>query len=425
MSFKSILLSKSSLDFAYLFCSNLVKKGFGFIREIILASIFGSSILYANFLLLKTVSELFSDLTQGSAMQASLLSKFSKLYSFNNDVSLDNIFHFSKKMILGLFFLSQLIQIPIVFYMDPEHFWVFILLSIFLGLVLSMNFYNAIFLVIMQGKGQFKKHSISTTLDIFISTFILYPFSILFGVIGIVLSRLAGLLSLFYLYLYPMSSEKDGQAVKFGLKDFNISILFLGNFANIIMLLSRFTAGLDDGNNITFFNYSIVLLNVLLTAVILNLNTIVLRKLSIKKDLRLIIFSGLSALSLGLGLVFVIDIYGFEIIQFIFQRGAFTIDDSLLTFAYAKDLSYSFVFIFISSALFQPFFSIKQDLIKKDSLIMARILLVFIVILFISFTFLSLNARQNSLIMIYSLSILSMLLSFFSVYKYFKINISK
>ena len=425
MSFKSILLSKSSLDFAYLFCSNLVKKVFGFGREIILASIFGSSILYANFLLLKTVSELFSDLTQGSAMQASLLSKFSKFYSSNNEVSLDNIFTFSKKMILGLFFLSQLIQIPIVFYINPEHYWVFILLSILLGVVLSMNFYNAIFLLIMQGKGQFKKHSISTTLDIFISTFILYPFSILFGVIGIVLSRIAGLLSLFYLYLYPMSSEKDGQTVKFGLQDFNISILFLGNFANIIMLLSRFTAGLDDGNNITFFNYSIVLLNVLLTAVILNLNTIVLRRLSIKKDLRLIIFSGLSALSLGLGLVFIIDIYGFEIIQFIFQRGAFTVDDSFSTFAYAKDLSYSFVFIFISSALFQPFFSIKQDLIKKDSLIMARILLIFIVLLFISFNLLSLNARQNSLIMIYSLSILSMLLSVFSVYKYLKINISK
>ena len=153
MSFKSILLSKSSLDFVYLFCSNLVKKGFGFIREIILASIFGSSILYANFLLLKTVSELFSDLTQGSAMQASLLSKFSKLYSNNNDVSLANIFNFSKNMMLCLFFLSQLIQIPIIFYIDPEHFWIFILLSILLGLVLSMNFYNAIFLVIMQGKG--------------------------------------------------------------------------------------------------------------------------------------------------------------------------------------------------------------------------------------------------------------------------------
>ena len=100
MSIKNILLSKSSLDFGYMFCANIIKKGFGFVREIILASIFGSSVLYANFLLLKTVSELFSDLTQGSAMQASLLSKFSKLYSSNDEISLVNIFKFSQKIML-------------------------------------------------------------------------------------------------------------------------------------------------------------------------------------------------------------------------------------------------------------------------------------------------------------------------------------
>ena len=424
MSIKSILLSKSSMDFAYLFCSNLIKKGFGFVREVILASIFGSSILYANFLLLKTVSELFSDLTQGSAMQASLLSKFSKLYSNNDNISLVNIFNFSRKIMFGLFILSQLIQIPIVFYINPEYFWTFIFLSLFLGVVLSLNFYNAIFLVIMQGKGQFKKHSFSTTMDIFISTLILYPLSILFEVIGIVISRLVGLLSLFYIYLSPMSNEQKGVDVKFGLKDFNISILFLGNFANIIMLLSRFTAGLDDGNNITFFNYSIVLLNVLLTAVILNLNTIVLRRLSIKKDLRLVILSGFSALFLGLGLVFVINTYGFNIIQFIFQRGAFTLEDTFATFAYAKDLSYSFVLIFIASALFQPFFSMNQDLIKRESSAMARILFLAIVALFVIFNFISVDARYNSLIMIYSLSVLSMFLSIFSVYKYFTTKVS-
>ena len=425
MSIKSILLSKSSIDFAYLFCSNIIKKGFGFVREVILASIFGSSILYANFLLLKTVSELFSDLTQGSAMQASLLSKFSKLYSDNDNISLVNIFNFSRKIMLGLFILSQLIQIPIVFYINPEYFWTFIFLSLLLGVVLSLNFYNAIFLVIMQGKGQFKKHSFSTTMDIFISTLILYPLSILFEVIGIVISRLVGLLSLFYIYLSPMSNEQKGADVKFGLKDFNISILFLGNFANIIMLLSRFTAGLDDGNNITFFNYSIVLLNVLLTAVILNLNTIVLRRLSIKKDLRLVILSGFSALFLGLGLVFVINTYGFNIIQFIFQRGAFTLQDTFATFAYAKDLSYSFVLIFIASALFQPFFSMDQDLIKRESSVMARILFLAIVGLFVVFNFISLDARGNSLIMIYSLSVLSMFLSIFSVYKYFTTKVLK
>ena len=291
MFIKSVFSSKSVLDFFYMFSSNIVKKGFGFIREILLASIFGSSILYANFLLLKTASDLFSELSQGSALQASLLSKFSKLYSTNDDISLIKTFKFSQKIMLSLFILSQLIQIPIVFYIAPDYFWTFILLSLLLGVILSVNFYNAIFLTVMQAKGQFKKHSISTTIDIFISTLVLYPFSIVCGTLGIALSRLLGLLSLFYIYLNPMLSEQKGEDVEFGIKDFNISLMFLGNFANIIILLSRFIAGLDDSNNITFFNYSVVLLNVLLTAFILNLNTIVLRRLSIKKDIQLIIFS--------------------------------------------------------------------------------------------------------------------------------------
>lgn len=420
MSIKSILLSKSSLDFGYMFCANIIKKGFGFVREIILASIFGSSVLYANFLLLKTVSELFSDLTQGSAMQASLLSKFSKLYSSNDDISLVNIFKFSQKIMLGLFILSQLIQIPIILYINPEYFWTFIFLSLLLGIILSINFYNAIFLVIMQGKGQFKKHSIATTMDMFISTLILYPLSLLFGVIGIAISRLLGSLSLFYIYLFPMFREQKGKDVEFGIKDFNISLLLLGNFANIIMLLSRFVAGLDDGNNITFFNYSVVLLNVLLTAVVLNLNTIVLRRLSIKKDIRLVLFSGFTALILGLGLVFVINTFGFEIIQFIFQRGAFTLEDTLATLAYAKDLSFSFVLIFLASALFQPFFSLPQEYLNLSSKNIALIFLISIGLIIAYFQFSPSSAKSQSLIMMYSLSALYFILSLYSYVKYYR-----
>ena len=420
MSIKSILLSKSSLDFDYMFCANIIKKGFGFVREIILASIFGSSVLYANFLLLKTVSELFSDLTQGSAMQASLLSKFSKLYSSNDDISLVNIFKFSQKIMLGLFILSQLIQIPIILYINPEYFWTFILLSLLLGINLSINFYNAIFLVIMQGKGQFKKHSIATTMDMFISTLILYPLSLLFGVIGIAISRLLGLLSLFYIYLFPMFREQKGKDVEFGIKDFNISLLLLGNFANIIMLLSRFVAGLDDGNNITFFNYSVVLLNVLLTAVVLNLNTIVLRRLSIKKDIRLVLFSGFTALILGLGLVFVINTFGFEIIQFIFQRGAFTLEDTKATLAYAKDLSFSFVLIFLASALFQPFFSLPKEYLNLSSKNIALLFLISIGLIIAYFQFCLSSAKSQSLIMMYSLSALYFILSLFSYVKYYR-----
>ena len=309
---------------------------------------------YSNFLLLKTVSELFSEFTQGSAMQASLLAKFSKLYSSNSDVSLVNIFKFSQKIMLGLFILSQVIQIPIVFYLNTDYFWTFIFVSILLGVILSINFYNAIFLVVMQGKGQFKRHSISTTMDIFLSTIVLYPLSLFFGVIGIVCSRLIGLCSLFYFYLFPMFDEQEGEKVDFGLKDFNISILFLGNLANIIILISRFIAGLDDTNNIVFFNYSVVILNVILTAVILNLNTIILRRISISRELGLIFLSATGALFLGLGLVFIINRFGFEIFQFVFQRGAFTLEDTISTVAYAKDLSFAFIFIFIASVFFQP-----------------------------------------------------------------------
>ena len=418
MSIKSVFFSKSVLDFFYMFSSNVIKKGFGFIREILLASIFGSSILYANFLLLKTASDLFSELSQGSALQASLLSKFSKLYSTATDVSLIKTFKFSQKIMLSLFILSQLIQIPIVFYIASDYFWTFILLSLLLGVILSVNFYNAIFLTVMQGKGQFKKHSISTTVDVFISTLVLYPFSILCGTLGIAISRLLGLLSLFYIYLNPMLREQKGKDVEFGIKDFNISLMFLGNFANIIILLSRFIAGLDDSNNIAFFNYSVVLLNVLLTAFVLNLNTIVLRRLSIKKDIQLILFSGFSALLLGLGLVFVINVYGFDIIQLIFQRGAFTLNDTIATVSYAKDLSYSFVLIFMASALFQPFFTLPQDYLKIESKKLAIPFLISVGLIILYFQFSPSNAKIQSLIMMYSLSVVYFMISLYSYVKY-------
>ena len=419
MSIKSIFSLKSVTDFIYMFLSNIVKKGLGFLREIILALFFGSSIIYANFLLLKTVTDLFSQLTQGNALQTNLLSKFSKFYNKESLVSLENVFSFSKKMVLYLFLLSQVIQLPIVWYISPDNYILFFGLSVILGGIMSISFYVSIFLVVMQAKGEFKTNSIATTLDMFITTFFLYPLSLIFDIFGIVISKVIGLSAMFFRYIKPMFKEVNGISVSFGVKDFNISVLFLGNLSHIIILLARFVAGLDGGNNIVFFNYSVVLLNIFLTSVVLNLNTIVLRRLAIKKEIRLIFFSVFSALLLGLGLVFVVNVYGFSIIQFIFERGVFTELDTLATFSYAKDLSISFIFIFIASALFQPFFSMDQKFIKNESRIMALIIITTIAILFIIFYFSLTTARENSIIMIYTLSLLSMLLAAFSSYKYF------
>ena len=421
--FKSyVLKSKSFIDFLYMFISNIIKKGFGFVREIILAYFFGSSMVYANFLLLKTAADLFSQLTQGSALQASLLSNFSSLYAKEHTVSLSNVLVFSKNLAWKIFLVSQLIQIPLVFYISPENFWLFIMISLVLGVVISSNFFSSIFLIVIQGKGDFKKFSISTAVDMFVSTVLLYPLSLMFGVIGIAVSRVAGLCILIYKYFIPMFKETEGDKVSFGMKDINLSIMLLGNFANIIMFLSRFVVGLDAGNNITFFNYSIVLLNVFLTAIIMNVNTIVLRRLSVKKEVKLIVFSFLISLVLGIILVFGVEVYGFSIIRFIFERGAFTSEDTILTYKFAKDLSISFVFIFIASALFQPFFSIDQKLIRRECRVMASILVLSVLVLFVIFYFTTTSARENSLIMIYSLSVLSVILAAYSSYKYFTIK---
>ena len=71
---------QSFFDFTYLFSSNIFKKILGFLRELILAFVFGSSIIYANYILLKTITDFLSQFTFGNALQANLLPKFTRLY---------------------------------------------------------------------------------------------------------------------------------------------------------------------------------------------------------------------------------------------------------------------------------------------------------------------------------------------------------
>ena len=53
---------------------------------------------------------------------------------------------------------------------------------------------------------------------------------------------------------------------------------------------------------------------------------------------------------------------------------------------------------------------------------MASILVLSVLVLFVIFSFTTTSARENSLIMIYSLSVLSVILAAYSSYKYFTIK---
>ena len=97
MHLKSVLVSQSVKDFSSLFFSNIFQKVLGLIRELIIAFFLGSSILYANFLLLRVVADFFSQITAGNALKANLLPKFTKLYEKYEEISLTQVFVFSKK----------------------------------------------------------------------------------------------------------------------------------------------------------------------------------------------------------------------------------------------------------------------------------------------------------------------------------------
>ena len=134
----------------------------------------------------------------------------------------------------------------------------------------------------------------------------------------------------------------------------------------------------------------------------------------------LIFLSATGALFLGLGLVFIINGVGFEIFQFVFQRGAFTLEDTISTVAYAKDLSFAFIFIFIASVFFQPFFTLPSEYLKKESKKFAVVFLVSICAILSYYQFFPSSANEQSLIMMYSLSLVYFIISIFSFFKYYK-----
>ena len=308
MLIKNFLDSKSFKDFSSLFLSNIFQKFLGLVRELVIAFFLGSSILYANFLLLRIVADFFSQLTAGNALKANLLPKFTKIYNRYNEVSLDKVFIFSKSNSIYFFVISQLIQLAVIFYLDLQDNLLFFIISFILSVSISFNFINTVFLTIMQARGMFLRYSYATITNSMIFTILVYPLISISSVIGLAISRLIGISALHFAFIRSMKSENSGQEIKLEHSDFNFPTLILGNFANIIIIFSRFIAGSDGSNNITFFMYAVVILNVLLTSVIGNISTILLRRISVSRNIRIMIYALLFSFIVGLCMIIVLYI---------------------------------------------------------------------------------------------------------------------
>ena len=103
------------------------------------------------------------------------------------------------------------------------------------------------------------------------------------------------------------------------------------------------------------------------------------------------------------------------------MRGEFNIVDVEQTTEFIKNLSYCFIMIFISTTLFQPFFSLDITSTRKVRGVISLIFIVTIVsgILF-TITDSRFGVNIESIIVMYSSSIMSVLLAGYSYSYYLK-----
>ena len=476
MKIRKAIKSDSAKDFSNLFFSHILQKFFGFIREPVTSFFFGVTSPFIAYQILRTAANLFSQFTVGNALKANLLPKFTKIYEEHTSVSLIKVFSFSKKSMKLLFFISQLIQSVIIIYIymytdinkmvdevqlffpgfsiSVEHIIISLfIISIILSISICFNFFNMLYLIIIQAKGEFFKYSIATTLNSFIVVLFIIPLSYFFHIIGLVISRLLGIVSLTISYILPMNKKTDGYEVELTKKDINIPILVLGNFANIIIVSSQLVAGTGGSETITYFYYAVFILNAVLTSVIGNVSTILLRKISIGRNDKWIYLSLGVSVMIGLLMCICFYLFSYEIVYFIYMgannlislgldfiswflgffnvssdldiKGKFGIEQVKHTSRYLYQLSYSFIFIFIATILFQPFFSLSNKKTKKARNDMSLIFLFVVFGGIFILSLLSIDVKIKSLVLIYVSSFVSVILSIYSYYYYLRNHVEK
>ena len=164
--------------------------------------------------------------------------------------------------------------------------------------------------------------------------------------------------------------------------------------------------------------YAVVLLNALLTAVIGNVSTILLRKISIKKSTILMMYSLLISIFVGLIMVVVLYFFSTDIVKFVYLRGAFNISDVEQTASYLYELSFAFLLLFVSTILFQPFLTLSIEKTKNIRLGMVIFFLLSIVFAIVFSEFNLYTSKESSFMLMYFSSVITVILSIYSYFKY-------
>ena len=126
---------------------------------------------------------------------------YPQAYEKNKEVSLKEVFRFSQQSSVYLFIISQVIQTAVIFYLNLETNLLFFGVSLVLSFSICFNFINTIFLTVFQARGLFLRYSYASVTNSLVFTLLVYPLISFVSVIGLALSRLAAILSVYFSFV--------------------------------------------------------------------------------------------------------------------------------------------------------------------------------------------------------------------------------
>ena len=304
--------------------ANLVSKALGFGREVIIASLFGASPVFAGYLVVRAGADLIG-YSVGGGLQANVVPRVARALNGSSRL----VFGQARKDALILGFVAGGASFVFSFgsiLVNGLDIRTYIFISLIIALAVCITFYSSIGLYIHQADNRFGPYilaSIATSICLFA---LVYPFGVIAGIAGLAATWLVASLVQSWLSWKDLNFQSNGDQLDIGLKSFDASVFVVGNISLVLILGAKIISGANGNKEIAYFNYASVLLNVIITALARSASMIGISDASRGKfDL----YKKCASVAMLIIMVLVIfAIFGRGIISIIFQRGAFLQSDS-------------------------------------------------------------------------------------------------
>lgn len=414
-------------NFLKLLSATIVGVIFGLIFRISQAWLFGSSDEFAFYLIMSISLSFFIQFVGQTALEGNLVPDLTKAIRNNKAVSFKLLHKDTIKYSLVFGFINFIIVLIIVLISKKTLNLYYVFIAFLLGLALAIYVYNSVGLMITQAKGNYKLYSRTMMANAVFRGGSIYPLGLAFDIIGIALNKVLSFLVLFFGGWHgirkedkSMSGDTERYSPRITLKSFNLISLFLANYYSFFIMVGNILFGIKGDVQIANFSYAVAILGLIINTIGRATNTVLIRETSIEYDFKRV--RNFLLLVVGVSLIFiaVMLFWGREIIEIIYQRGAFTESDTIITYNLLIKLFAPFVFLSAFGVILQTVLSADKKLLGSFRKICGYTILSIVATLIILLLLSIISPVNAVLAFYYSGSVL--LLIIVVVYSYKRLN---